>query len=80
MTSDRHEAGSTAGADAPAVELIGITKAFPGVLANDHIDLAIRPGEVHCLLGENGAGKSTLMSVLSGMTQPDAGQIRVAGP
>ncbi len=80
MTTDRqHDAGSTAGATAPAVELIGITKAFPGVVANDDISLTVLPGEVHCLLGENGAGKSTLMSVLSGMTQPDAGRIRVAG-
>ena len=71
MTSDRQaRADSTAGADAPAVELIGITKAFPGVVANDDINLAIAPGEVHCLLGENGAGKSTLMSVLSGLTSP----------
>jgi general nucleoside transport system ATP-binding protein len=78
--SDRQkDADSTAGAKAPAVELIGITKAFPGVVANDDINLAILPGEVHCLLGENGAGKSTLMSVLSGMTQPDAGRIRVGG-
>ena len=61
----------------PVVELRGITKAFPGVLANDHIDLALRGGEVHCLLGENGAGKSTLMSILSGMVQPDEGDIRV---
>ena len=73
-------ADSTAGAGAPAVELIGITKAFPGVVANDDIQLAILPGEVHCLLGENGAGKSTLMSMLSGMTQPDEGRIRVDGP
>ena len=80
MNSDQpHDIDSTAGADAPAVELIGITKAFPGVVANDDINLAIRAGEVHCLLGENGAGKSTLMSVLSGMTQPDAGRIRVGG-
>jgi simple sugar transport system ATP-binding protein len=80
VASDRKErADSTAGADAPAVELIGITKAFPGVVANDDINLAILSGEVHCLLGENGAGKSTLMSVLSGMTQPDAGRIRVGG-
>jgi general nucleoside transport system ATP-binding protein len=80
VNSDRpHGIDSAAGAGAPAVELIGITKAFPGVLANDDISLTIRAGEVHCLLGENGAGKSTLMSVLSGMTQPDAGQIRVAG-
>ncbi|MCB0871943.1 MAG: ABC transporter ATP-binding protein [Actinobacteria bacterium] len=56
-----------------------MTKAFPGVLANDHIDLALRGGEVHCLLGENGAGKSTLMSILSGMVQPDEGDIRVHG-
>ena len=69
----------TAGAQAPAVELVGITKAFPGVVANDDISLTVLPGEVHCLLGENGAGKSTLMSVLSGMTQPDAGSIRVGG-
>jgi ABC-type uncharacterized transport system ATPase subunit len=80
LASDRQQRpGSTAGADAPAVELIGITKTFPGVVANDDIDLAIRSGEVHCLLGENGAGKSTLMSVLSGMTQPDTGRIRVGG-
>ena len=80
MNADRpHGSDSTAGAGAPAVELIGITKAYPGVVANDDISLAIRAGEVHCLLGENGAGKSTLMSVLSGMTQPDAGRIRVAG-
>jgi ABC-type uncharacterized transport system ATPase subunit len=79
LASEKQSAGSTAGADAPAVELIGITKAFPGVVANDDIDLAILSGEVHCLLGENGAGKSTLMSVLSGMTQPDSGSIRVGG-
>ncbi|MDX6541839.1 MAG: ral nucleoside transport system ATP-binding protein, partial [Gaiellales bacterium] len=80
MTSERPNGiDTTAGASAPAVELIGITKAFPGVVANDDINLAIRAGEVHCLLGENGAGKSTLMSVLSGMTQPDAGRIRVGG-
>jgi general nucleoside transport system ATP-binding protein len=59
--------------------LIGITKRFPGVLANDDVSLALRGGEVHCLLGENGAGKSTLISILSGMTRPDAGEIRVDG-
>jgi simple sugar transport system ATP-binding protein len=80
VESDRLQDGdSTAGAEAPAVELIGITKTFPGVVANDAINLTVVPGEVHCLLGENGAGKSTLMSVLSGMTQPDAGRIRVGG-
>jgi ABC-type uncharacterized transport system ATPase subunit len=66
-------------ADAPAVELVGITKQFPGVLANDDISLTVRPGEVHCLLGENGAGKSTLISILSGMVRPDAGEILVGG-
>jgi ABC-type uncharacterized transport system ATPase subunit len=63
----------------PAVELIDITKAFPGVLANDRISLSVARGEVHCLLGENGAGKSTLMSILAGMVRPDEGRIRVAG-
>ncbi len=62
-----------------AVELLRITKAFPGVVANDNVSLALRRGEVHCLLGENGAGKSTLMAILAGMQQPDAGVIRVAG-
>ena len=63
----------------PTVELIEITKAFPGVVANDHISLAAMPGEVLCLLGENGAGKSTLMSIISGLYQPDSGRIKVAG-
>ena len=70
---------STAPDQAYAVELLGITKAFPGVVANDDVSLALRRGEVHCLLGENGAGKSTLMAILAGMQQPDAGEIRVDG-
>ncbi len=65
--------------DTPIVELVGITKSFPGVLANDRIDLTLRRGEVHCLLGENGAGKSTLIGILSGLYRPDAGTIRVEG-
>jgi len=65
--------------DAPVVEFRQITKRFPGVVANDRVDLAIRPGEVHALLGENGAGKSTLISVLAGIHQPDGGEIFVAG-
>lgn len=57
----------------------GITKRFPGVLANDHIDLTLREGEILSLLGENGAGKSTLMNILYGFYQPDEGQIMVRG-
>lgn len=72
-------AASAAGTDVPAVELVSITKTFPGVVANDGIDLTLRRGEVHCLLGENGAGKSTLMSILAGMVQPDSGSIAVDG-
>ena len=65
--------------ETPAVELLGISKSFPGVRANDDISLALRRGEVHCLLGENGAGKSTLMGILAGMVQPDEGRIRIDG-
>jgi len=63
----------------PIVQLVGITKRFPGVLANDRIDLALHGGEVHCLLGENGAGKSTLIGILSGLLRPDAGTILIDG-
>jgi simple sugar transport system ATP-binding protein len=63
----------------PIIELRGITKRFPGVLANAEIDLDVRPGEVHAIVGENGAGKSTLMRILYGLAQPDAGSICVDG-
>ncbi|MBN1247979.1 MAG: ABC transporter ATP-binding protein, partial [Anaerolineae bacterium] len=63
----------------PVLRMRGITKRFPGVLANDNVDLDLYPGEVLALLGENGAGKSTLMNILVGLYRPDAGEIVVRG-
>jgi general nucleoside transport system ATP-binding protein len=65
--------------DPPVLEMRGITKQFPGVLANDQIDFDLQRGEVHALLGENGAGKSTLMSILYGLYTADAGEILMKG-
>ncbi len=61
------------------IEMVGITKKFPGIIANDNITLQLKKGEIHALLGENGAGKSTLMSILFGLYQPDAGVIKKDG-
>ncbi|HET7420683.1 MAG TPA: ABC transporter ATP-binding protein, partial [Candidatus Dormibacteraeota bacterium] len=62
-----------------AVEMRGVTKQFPGVLANDHVDFSVTKGEIHALVGENGAGKSTLMNVLYGLVHRDEGEISING-
>ncbi len=64
---------------APAIELSGITKRFPGVVANDNINMTVEKGEIHAICGENGAGKSTLMKILYGMQPPDEGTMKVDG-
>ncbi|WP_420639861.1 ABC transporter ATP-binding protein [Candidatus Poriferisocius sp.] len=71
------EAGKAA--TGPVLEVEGITKTFPGVVANDNVSLTLEQGEIHCLLGENGAGKSTLVNMVFGLYRPDRGTIRVRG-
>jgi simple sugar transport system ATP-binding protein len=63
----------------PVIEMLGITKIFPGIVANDRVNFEVRKGEIHALLGENGAGKSTLMSILFGLYAPDQGVIKIRG-
>jgi ABC-type uncharacterized transport system ATPase subunit len=76
MAADR---GSASPADPALIAMRGITRRFPGVLANDHVDFDVAPGEIHALFGENGAGKSTLMRILYGLYRPDDGEIRLRG-
>src|SRR5665647_1251938 len=63
----------------PRLQLAGITKGYPGVVANDNVSLTVLPGETHAVLGENGAGKSTLMKIIYGSIKPDAGQMMLNG-
>ena len=65
--------------DATLLEIEGLTKAYPGVVANDHVSFAVREGEIHALLGENGAGKSTLVKMIYGLVRPDEGRMTFAG-
>jgi len=72
-------AAAPPGAAAVAVAMRGVTKRFPGVVANDDVSFEVERGEVHALLGENGAGKTTLMNILTGLYRPDEGEIEVGG-
>ena len=63
----------------PLIQMRNIVKKFPGVVANDHVNIELFAGEIHALLGENGSGKSTVMSVLAGLYKPDAGEILIDG-
>src|SRR5919109_2955668 len=76
---DERGAGSPGASPPPAVRMVGITKRFPGVVANDDVSFEAAAGEVHALLGENGAGKTTLSNILTGLYRPDAGEIRLDG-
>jgi ABC-type uncharacterized transport system ATPase subunit len=77
--TEKDRRGADGAPPPPAVQMRGIVKRFPGVVANDHVDFEAAAGEVHALLGENGAGKSTLSNILTGLYRPDEGEIFLAG-
>jgi general nucleoside transport system ATP-binding protein len=77
MAATQHTDGKPHAVD--AIEMRGITKTWPGVIANSHVDFSVRRGEIHALVGENGAGKTTLMNILYGLIRPDSGEIVVNG-
>src|SRR5215469_6360677 len=79
-TEVRAQSAEPAGDEAPyAVEMVDITKTWPGVVADDHVTFKVRKGEIHALVGENGAGKSTLMNILYGLLRSDSGSIAIYG-
>ena len=78
-TLDEGSPAPAGAASVPAFATRGVTKRFPGVLANDHVSFEVMPGEIHALLGENGAGKTTLCNLLTGLYRPDDGYVEVGG-